>query len=97
MKTLGLNGATGELAERNHFTTEQINFPVQIFVRNDWRIIESEDALADLVWEVASGAFTSRDESRLYVRTFVLGGSKASTAQKSARLPCLFDSMGYAV
>lgn len=97
MKTLGLNGATGELSERNHFTTEPIQFPVRIFVQNDWRVIEDEDALAELVWEVAPDAFTSRTECEGYVRSFICGGSKTSTAQKAERLPCMFDAMGYAV
>lgn len=96
MKTLGIN-ARGELSERNHFTTEQISFPIQIFVRNDWRVVEDADALAEIAWEVAPGAFMSRDECALYVRSFIRGGSKASTAQKAERLPCLFDAMGYAV
>ena len=94
MKTLSVSGI-GELTERGSASTDEITFPVRIFA-GKWHVIEDEFALADLVWEIGNRGFRDRKECDFYVKNFVKGGSKLSTAQKARHSDCLFTAMNMA-
>ena len=94
MKKLSVSGI-GELTERGSASTDKIAFPVRI-LDGKWHVIEDEATLADLVWEIGNSGFRDRKECDFYVKNFVKGGSKLSTAQKAPHSECLFTAMNMA-